>query len=65
MIEDWKIACDKQQTKGAICIDLSKAFDIISHSILLDKLKHYGRSVSAIKLMSSYLSNCFQEYKDR
>ncbi len=60
MIEDWKVALDKQQTTGAIFIDLSKAFDTISHSLLLDKLQNYGMSDSAIKLMSSYLSNRFQ-----
>ncbi len=63
MIEDWKMALDKQQTTGAIFIDLSKAFDTISHCLLLDKLKNYGLSDSDIKLMSSYLSNCFQRVK--
>ncbi len=63
MIEDWKMVLEKQQTTGAIFIDLSKAFDCYSHSLLLDKLKNYGLSDSAIKLMSSYLSNCFQILK--
>ncbi len=60
MIENWKMVHDKQQTTGAIFIDLSKAFDTFSHSLLLDKLKNYGLSDSDIKLMSSYLSNHFQ-----
>ena len=39
----------------AIAVDLSKAFDSINHSLLLAKLKAYGLSSSALKLMSSYL----------
>ncbi len=63
MIEDWKMALDQQQTRGAIFIDLSKAFDTISHSLHLHKLKNYGLSDSAIKLMSSYLYNHFQRVR--
>ncbi len=59
MIEDWKMALDKQQTTGAIFIDLYKSFDTISHSLLLDKLRNYGLSDSVIKIMISYLSNRF------
>ena len=40
-----------------IYIDLSKAFDTLIHSILLDKLSHYG---VAKKLLQSYLSNRHQ-----
>ncbi len=36
MIEDWKMACDQHKIIGAIIIDLSKTFDTISHSLLLD-----------------------------
>ena len=45
--------------KDPFCIflDLSKAFDILSHDILLDKLKYYGFEDLAVNLISSYLSN--------
>ena len=38
-------------------MDLSKAFDSLSHNILLQKLTDYGIRNSAITLLKSYLSN--------
>ena len=43
-----------------IYIDLSTAFDTLIHSILLDKLSHYGVNGVAKKLQQSYLSNRHQ-----
>ena len=45
---------------GATFCDLSKAFDCISHEILLDKLKFYGLADLSIKLLTSYLENRVQ-----
>ena len=41
----------------AIYLDLSKAFDTINHSILLDKLKYYGLQSKALSLLKKYLSD--------
>lgn len=44
-------------------MDLSKAFDCISHPLLLSKLKAYGLNDSAVYLLSSYLENRKQRVK--
>ena len=43
-----------------LLIDFSKAFDMVDHSILLDKLEHCGIRGSALKCMASYLNNSKQ-----
>ncbi len=55
MIEDWKSALDKQRIIGAVPIDLSKAFDTIPHSFLVENMVNYGLSNSAILMLENYL----------
>lgn len=52
---------DKGYHVGAIFLDLSKAFDMISHDILFKKLTHMGFSLSSIKLLKSYLQGRTQK----
>ena len=41
---------------GALLADLSKAFDCLNHELLIAKLKAYGFSLTALKLVHNYLS---------
>ena len=47
----------------AIAVDLSKAFDSISHSLFISKLKAYGFTKSAANVIRSYLSGRLQRVK--
>ena len=40
--------------------DLSKAFDTLEHTILLEKLRHYGIRDTEHQLINNYLSNRYQ-----
>ncbi len=46
MIEDWKSVLDKQKIIGAVTINLSKAFNTIPHSLLVEEMVDYGLSNS-------------------
>ena len=50
---------NKNFTLG-IFIDFSRAFDTVNHSIMLEKLHHYGIRGNVIELLTSYLSDRYQ-----
>ena len=57
MLGKWKMVVDNKKVFGAVITDLSKAFDCLSHDVLLANLNAYGFSLPALKLMQSDLSN--------
>ena len=56
MYDSWVEAIDRDQYTGACFLDLSAAFDIVDHPLLLEKLKLYGFSDTSLQWFSSYLS---------
>ena len=57
LIEDWKGALDKNSVVGTVIMDVSKAFDLIPHDLLLVKLSAYDISIRNLNLLKSYLTN--------
>ena len=63
MLERWKNALDNKNIAGALLTDLSKAFDSLSHELLIAKLSAYGFNHNALTLILSYLSERQQRTK--
>ena len=57
LTEDIRSALDNNEIACGVFIDLQKAFDTVSHDILLHKLNHYGIRGIANDWFSSHLSN--------
>ena len=63
MLEKWRSAIDNKQSFGALLTDLSKAFDCLSHDLLIAKLSAYGFSLPALRFIYSCLTNRKQRTK--
>ena len=55
-IKTWSKCLDGKNLVCAILMDSSKAFDRLSHDLLIAKLEAYGVTKDALKLILSYLS---------
>ena len=57
MIEKWHQSLDKGGHYGALVTNLSKAFDCLSHDLLIAKSHAYGFDIPALKVLHHYLTN--------
>ena len=55
MIEKWKKCYDKKGVCAVLLTDLSKAFDCLSHNLLLAKLNADGVDMPSLKDIKDYL----------
>ena len=63
MLENLKKAMDNGLSTGILLTDLTKAFDCISHGLLIAKFHAYGFSYSSLKLIYDYLTGHMQRTK--
>ena len=63
LVEIWKKALDNGEIFAALLTDLSKAFDCISHDLLIAKLNAYRLDIPALRIISDYLYNRKQRIK--
>ena len=57
MIDSWVDAIDNEQMAGVCLLDMSAAFDLVEHNLLLKKMEVYGFSMDVLDWFSSYLAN--------
>ena len=60
LIDTWMECIDKGDIIGALYLDFRKAFDLVDHKILLNKLSLYNFSNSSLKWFESYLDSRLQ-----
>ena len=63
MLERWLEAADDKKVFGAFSTDFFKAFDCLSHELIISKLNAYGFSFAALQLIHDYLSIRHQRTK--
>ena len=61
MIDLWMNAIDSGKMVGVVLVDFKKAFDLVDHQILIDKLEIYGIKGEALSWFNTYLTNRKQQ----
>ena len=56
MYDEWVQAVESEQIAGVVMLDMSAAFDLVDHNLLLQKLCQYGFETNSLDWMKSYLN---------
>ena len=56
LIQKWQAELDSGGYVGTILMDLSKAYDCLSHDLLIAKLEAYGLDIGSLNFLLDYLS---------
>jgi hypothetical protein len=56
LLQNWQKCLDKSGVVGTVLMDLSKAYDCISPSLLIAKLAAYGLDTDSLRLLYNYLT---------
>jgi hypothetical protein len=60
LVDTWLSEINSNKLCGALFIDFAKAFDVISHDLLLKKMKLYGLTTGTLNLIKSFLTDRHQ-----
>ena len=63
LIENWRYALDNNLFIGAVLMDSSKAFDCITHDLLIAKMHAYGLDFDTVMFLHNYLKHRKQSVK--
>lgn len=61
IVDEWIAAIDQGNIVSTVFLDLTKAFDLVNHEILITKLERYKFSHNTLLWFTSYLSNRTQQ----
>ena len=57
LTDAWLSDINLKKIGGALFIDFAKAFDVISHNLLLKKINLYGLTTDTLNLIKPFLSD--------
>ena len=63
LIDQWMNCIDHGDLVGTMFIDFRKAFDMVDHSLLINKLSSYKLSTASLNWFTSYLNSRVQAIK--